>query len=65
MPWAESVSPTAILKAGNDFLRPRSPFDGYSPRGAVWLEPRITVELTYSEVMQRRLRDPTSTASFP
>ena len=27
-------------------------------RGVVWLEPRLTVEVTYSELMLGRLRDP-------
>jgi hypothetical protein len=27
-------------------------------RGVVWLEPTLEVDLTYSEVMEGRLRDP-------
>jgi hypothetical protein len=27
-------------------------------RGVTWLEPTVTVELTYSELMEGRLRDP-------
>ena len=36
-----------------------SPFHDFRlSRGVVWLEPMLNVELTYSEVMEGRLRDP-------
>lgn len=36
-----------------------SPFDDFSvSRGVTWLEPTLTVEVTYSEIMEGRLRDP-------
>jgi hypothetical protein len=34
------------------------PGPGGSFIGVTWLEPTLTVELTYSEVMEGRLRDP-------
>jgi bifunctional non-homologous end joining protein LigD len=37
----------------------RSPFhDGPDTRLAVWLEPRVKVELAYNEMMEGRVRDP-------
>jgi hypothetical protein len=36
-----------------------SPFHDFRlSRGVTWLEPTLHVELTYSEVMEGRLRDP-------
>jgi hypothetical protein len=33
------------------------------PRGVTWLEPTLHVELTYSEIMEGRLRDPSTVGS--
>jgi bifunctional non-homologous end joining protein LigD len=39
--------------------RSTSPFHDFGlSRGVTWLEPTLTVELTYSELMEGRLRDP-------
>ena len=39
--------------------RSTSPFHDFPmSRGVAWLEPTLRVELTYSEVMEGRLRDP-------
>ena len=52
------------LRAANDLLRrgrerSSSPFHDFGlPRGVTWLEPTVIVEVTYSEVMDGRLRDP-------
>ena len=32
--------------------------DAERSRGVLWVEPRVVVEVSYSELMQRRLRDP-------
>ena len=47
----------ALLSQGRE--RSSSPFrDVRFSRGVTWLEPTITVEVTYSELMEGRLRDP-------
>ena len=46
-----------LLRRGQE--RRTSPFADFDlPRGVTWLEPTLTVEVTYSEVMEARLRDP-------
>ena len=52
------------LRTAKDLLRrgrecSSSPFHDFRvSRGVTWLEPTLTVEVTYSEVMESRLRDP-------
>lgn len=53
----------AIFEQAKVLMLASSPFVDYSPARDLsmhWLEPRITAALTYSEVMQGRLRDPVS-----
>ena len=46
-----------LLRLGREVRS--SPFHDFRlSRGVTWLEPTLTVELTYSEVMEGRLRDP-------
>jgi hypothetical protein len=46
-----------LLRQGRE--RCTSPFHDFRlSRGVTWLEPTLTVELTYSELMEGRLRDP-------
>ena len=46
-----------LLRQGRE--RSTSPFHDFRlSRGVTWLEPTLTVELTYSELMEGRLRDP-------
>ena len=46
-----------LLRQGRE--RSTSPFHDFRlSRGVTWLEPTLSVELTYSEVMEGRLRDP-------
>jgi bifunctional non-homologous end joining protein LigD len=46
-----------LLQRGREV--PTSPFHDFgTSRGVTWLEPTLTVEVTYSEVMEGRLRDP-------
>jgi ABC transporter substrate binding protein len=46
-----------LLERGRQ--RTTSPFHDFRlSRGVTWLEPTLTVELTYSELMEGRLRDP-------
>jgi len=46
-----------LLRRGRE--RTTSPFhDLRLSRGVTWLEPTLLVELTYSEIMEGRLRDP-------
>jgi hypothetical protein len=46
-----------LLRRGRE--RSTSPFHDFRlSRGVTWLEPTRTVELTYSEIMEGRLRDP-------
>ena len=46
-----------LLRQGRE--RSTSPFHDFrQSRGVTWLEPTLTVELTYSEIMEGRLRDP-------
>src|SRR5215470_4675913 len=46
-----------LLERGRE--RKTSPFHDFRlSRGVTWLEPTLTVEVTYSEVMEGRLRDP-------
>ena len=52
------------LRTANELLRrgrerSTSPFHDFRlSRGVTWLEPTLTVEVTYSEIMEGRLRDP-------
>jgi hypothetical protein len=47
----------AILRHGRE--RPASPFHGFNvSRAVTWLEPTLSVDVTYSELMEGRLRDP-------
>jgi len=44
---------------GNGLVRSMSPFAERVPvRGVIWLEPRLLADVTYAEVMPRRLRAP-------
>jgi len=46
-----------LLRRGRE--RATTPFHDFRlSRGVTWLEPRLRVELTYSEIMEGRLRDP-------
>ena len=46
-----------LLRRGRE--RSTTPFHDFRlSRGVTWLEPTLHVELTYSEVMEGRLRDP-------
>ena len=46
-----------LLRRGRE--RSTSPFHDFRlSRGVIWLEPTLHVELTYSELMEGRLRDP-------
>jgi bifunctional non-homologous end joining protein LigD len=46
-----------LLRRGRE--RSASPFNDFRlSRGVTWLEPTVEVELTYSELMEARLRDP-------
>jgi len=46
-----------LLRHGRD--RSTSPLHDFRlTRGDTWLEPTLSIELTYSEVMEGRLRDP-------
>jgi ATP dependent DNA ligase C terminal region len=46
-----------LLRKGRK--RSTSPFHDFRlSRGVTWLEPTLTVELTYSEIMEGRIRDP-------
>src|SRR5262249_8036876 len=50
---------TAKQLLGQGRERTSSPFHDFRlSRGVTWLEPTLTVEVTYSEVMEGRLRDP-------
>jgi bifunctional non-homologous end joining protein LigD len=47
----------ALLRRGRE--RSTSPFhDFHQSRGVTWVEPTVVVEVTYSELMEGRLRDP-------
>jgi hypothetical protein len=42
-----------------DRQRSTSPFHDFRlSRGVTWLEPTLSVEITYSEIIEGRLRDP-------
>ena len=62
--WRGTVEWGIGLRTANDIARrgrerPSSPFhDLRLSRGVIWLEPNLHVEVTYSEVMEGRLRDP-------
>jgi hypothetical protein len=46
-----------LLRRGRE--RSTSPFHDFRlSRGVIWLEPTLHVELTYSELIEGRLRDP-------
>src|SRR2546427_1840837 len=48
-----------LLVRSKPLVREMSPFiDKTAKRGVIWLEPRLAVEISYAEVMQRRLRAP-------
>jgi len=48
-----------LLVRGKPLVRESSPFaDKTARRGVVWLEPGLEAEVSYSEVMQDRLRAP-------
>jgi len=47
----------AIVREGRE--RPTSPLHGFNvSRAVTWLEPTPSVEVTYCELMEGRLRDP-------
>ena len=53
--WA--CGPPKSCRRGRE--RSTSPFHDFRlPRGVTWLEPTLSVELSYSELMEGRLRDP-------
>jgi len=57
--WGLGMRTTAqdLLRRGRE--RSTTPFHDFRlSRGVTWLEPTLYVELTYSEVMEGRLRDP-------
>ena len=62
--WRGTVEWGIGLRTANDLLRrgrerASSPFHDFRlSRGVTWLEPTLTVEVTYSEVIEGRLRDP-------
>src|SRR5262249_14728607 len=62
--WRGTVEWGIGLRTANDLLRrgrqrSSSPFHDFNvTRGVTWLEPTLHVEVTYSELMEGRLRDP-------
>ena len=52
-------SVTDLLVRSKPLVREKSPFaDKTARRGVVWLEPELEADISYSEVMQCRLRAP-------
>jgi bifunctional non-homologous end joining protein LigD len=62
--WRGTVEWGLGLRTARELLRrarqrSTSPFHDFDlSRGVTWLEPTLVVELTYSEIMEGRLRDP-------
>jgi len=62
--WRGTVEWGIGLRTANELLRrgrerSSSPFHDFRlSRGVTWLEPTLHVEVTYSEIMEGRLRDP-------
>ena len=56
---ASRLGPRNVRRTCCDVAGATLPFyDSRLSRGVTWLGPTVTVELTYSELMENRLRDP-------